>query len=138
MTDRRTFLAGAGAGVLGLAAAAPVAQAAAGREAPGWLGLTTTHVAGTHGKGEALARLSPGDPLTLMREPRNAYDPRTVAVGTAAGERLGTVPRAEAKPLASLMDAGVPVRAEVRAVRRDGVRPDVTFEVAVALAPHGA
>jgi hypothetical protein len=47
-----------------------------------------------------------GAPLVLKREPANGYDELAIRVETAAGERIGWVPKKHNDVLARLMDAG--------------------------------
>ena len=57
-------------------------------------------------EGKALwDRMNPGDALTLVREPDNAYDPRAVRVDWQ-GHKLGYVPRKENEAVARQMDRG--------------------------------
>ena len=65
------------------------------REALEAAGLLVSHVAGALHRPEAVASddAAPGRPLTLRAEPDNPHDPHAVAVLTAAGERVGYVPR---------------------------------------------
>ena len=113
---RRTLLA-ALSGVLGMAA--PGARAREPAPTPtmqGWsLVLRETYVAGTpyYEAGRVGGDLRPGDALVLRREPDNAYDDLAIEVFTAAGPKLGYVPRADNEPFARLMDAGKAVTAEV-------------------------
>ena len=53
-----------------------------------------------------------GDPLTLVREPDNPYDPNAVRVEWR-GEKLGYVPRADNADLARHMDRGTKVEARI-------------------------
>lgn len=54
-----------------------------------------------------------GAALALRREPGRRFDPASVAVADAAGNRLGYLPPIAAGTLAALMDAGVPARARI-------------------------
>ena len=54
-----------------------------------------------------------GSPLTLRREPERRFDPASIAVLTPSGAKLGYLPPVRAEVLAALMDAGVPVGAQV-------------------------
>lgn len=129
--SRRNFLAAAsGAG----AAALAVGTQAAGAEARE-VALLSTYIAGIgrHCGSAVASRLEPGEPVTLRREPENDYDPRAVAVWTARGEKLGYVPRIDNQTLANLIDAGLPVRAEIRSVRRGGLRPEVLLDMRMTL-----
>lgn len=111
---RRSLLA-ALSGVVGLAAPAAAARAAAPAVREEELALAATYVAGTayYEADRVRAGLRPGDPLVLRREPDNPHDGLAIEVFTAAGVKLGYVPRADNQPFAMLMDAGKTVRAEV-------------------------
>jgi hypothetical protein len=64
------------------------------------------------------SEMKPGDPLTLVREPDNAYDPHAVRVEWR-GEKLGYVPRADNADLARLMDRGTKVEARISRLVED-------------------
>jgi hypothetical protein len=70
--------------------------------------LVRTHVNGTKHYDAPTCRdaLAPGARLTLRREPSNPYDDRAIEVLTAAGQKLGYVPRVRNRVLAQLLDAG--------------------------------
>lgn len=53
-----------------------------------------------------IARLMPGQGVTLQREPDNRYDPNAVAVVTLDGAPAGYLPKVLAACLAPQMDAG--------------------------------
>jgi hypothetical protein len=80
--------------------------------------LLRTRVNGEHyyEAGESLRTLAPGAPLTLRREPANAYDRRAIELFDAAGRKLGYVPRIDNPAVARMMDAGERMRARVTAV----------------------
>jgi hypothetical protein len=59
-----------------------------------------------------------GDPLVLLREPGNTYDPNAVRVEWH-GEKLGYVPRADNADLARHMDRGTKVEARVSRLVED-------------------
>lgn len=59
-----------------------------------------------------------GDPLTLVREPDNPYDPNAVRVEWR-GEKLGYVPRAENADVARHMDHGTKVEARISRLTED-------------------
>ena len=59
-----------------------------------------------------------GDPLTLVREPDNPYDPNAVRVEWG-GEKLGYVPRADNADLARHMDRGTKVEARISRLTQD-------------------
>lgn len=76
-----------------------------------------------------------GDPLTLVREPDNPYDPRAVRVEWR-GHKIGYVPRRENADVARLIDGGQAL--EARIVRLAEVRDPwsrVRFEILVPLRP---
>jgi hypothetical protein len=59
-----------------------------------------------------------GDPLALVREPDNTYDPNAVRVEWR-GEKLGYVPRADNADLARHMDRGTKVEARISRLAED-------------------
>jgi len=59
-----------------------------------------------------------GDPLTLVREPDNPYDPNAVRVEWR-GEKLGYVPRVDNADLARHMDRGTNVEARISRLTED-------------------
>lgn len=76
-----------------------------------------------------------GDPLQLVREPRNPHDANAVRIEWR-GEMLGYIPRRENADVARQMDLGAPVKARV--VRLTEARNPwhrVRFEVYVELRP---
>ena len=76
-----------------------------------------------------------GDPLRLVREPRNPHDANAVRIEWR-GEMLGYLPRRENADVARQMDLGAPVKARV--VRLTEARNPwhrVRFEVYVELRP---
>jgi hypothetical protein len=58
-----------------------------------------------------------GDPLTLVREPDNAYDPRAVRVEWQ-GHKLGYVPRKENEAVARQLDRGNKLEARIVQLRK--------------------
>lgn len=69
-------------------------------------------------QGEGLwPRLRPGQPLTLVREPHNPYDPRAVRVDWR-GRKLGYLPRHENTAVSQMLDRGVPLTARILRLRR--------------------
>ncbi|MES0872865.1 HIRAN domain-containing protein [Sinimarinibacterium thermocellulolyticum] len=69
--------------------------------------------------GERLwALMQPGDPLQLVREPTNPYDPRAVAVHFQ-GQRIGYLPRAENTAVAQMLDRGERLAAHIQALALD-------------------
>jgi hypothetical protein len=79
------------------------------------LALGAVAVVGTryHAAARVAATLLPDQSLLLRRDPSNRHDPFAVAVHTPAGEWLGFLPRAEARRIARLRDAGGQVLAEL-------------------------
>lgn len=59
-----------------------------------------------------------GDPLALVREPDNTYDPNAVRVEWR-GEKLGYVPHADNADLARHMDRGTKVEARISRLAED-------------------
>ncbi len=71
--------------------------------------LKECHVAGTVHVDDVLCKTESvgiGSALALKREPANDYDELAIRVETAAGERIGWVPKKHNDVLARLMDAG--------------------------------
>lgn len=69
--------------------------------------------------GEALWQdMQVGDELALVREPENPHDPNAVRVEWR-GHKLGYLPRAENRAVATEMDRGAPVVARIAALVRD-------------------
>ncbi|NWG29912.1 MAG: HIRAN domain-containing protein [Rhodocyclaceae bacterium] len=62
-------------------------------------------------------RLHVGDPLALVREPDNPYDPRAVRVEWQ-GRMLGYLPRAENEAVAAALDRGERVEGRIAALVR--------------------
>ncbi len=56
------------------------------------------------GRQAVVARMRPGDPVTLRREPDNPYDRNAVRVENAAGEQAGFLDRRLAADLAPRLD----------------------------------
>ena len=72
-----------------------------------------------------------GDPLHLVREPHNPYDPNAVRIEWR-GLKLGYVPRRENGALAWAMDHGEPVAARISVLREHrNTRKRLEFEVYV-------
>jgi hypothetical protein len=73
----------------------------------------------------------PGQPVRLVREPDNPYDPNAVAVYDATGEHMAAyVNRQKAKMLAKLIDSA----AEIEAISIRGTRPGVACDQIAILA----
>lgn len=131
-TSRRTFLALAGAGTVGLSTGIAEAAAVAGRTLP----LLSTYVAGSdrYAAPALLGQLERGATLTLKREPGNGYDPRAVSIWTVDGQqKLGYVPRIHNQALANLMDAGMTPHAEIGRIGGPAGRPDIAVSVSVVM-----
>lgn len=62
-------------------------------------------------------QLAIGQPLTLIREPDNRYDPRAVRVDWQ-GQTLGYLPRAENVAVAQMMDRGYHLSANITALQQ--------------------
>lgn len=66
-----------------------------------------------HGRGpDLLQQLQSGDPLQLVREPDNPYDPQAVRVDWQ-GRKLGYIPRIANPALACLLDTGQGLQARI-------------------------
>ena len=66
-----------------------------------------------------LPTLVAGEPLVLQREPLNPHDSLAIAVLTAAGGKLGYLPRRLNEIPATLMDSGHSLAAVITSVVRD-------------------
>jgi hypothetical protein len=64
-----------------------------------------------------LAECRPGDPLDLVRQPENPYDPLAVAIFTAGGTCIGYLSRDRAAWIAPKIDRGYLVLAIVERVK---------------------
>lgn len=124
-TTRRRLLCWLGAAPIGLAAAGR----AEARPARSPVKLLYTRVNGEHyyEARAALADLAVGAPVTLRREPTNAYDRRAVEVLDRAGRKLGYVARIDNSALARLIDAGE--RFEARVARLDPAALDIRLQI---------
>lgn len=67
-----------------------------------------------------VARLVPGQPLALMREPHNQYSATAIAITNQFGKQLGYVVDETSSDLATRIDAGVPVWARVKQLTGGG------------------
>jgi len=72
------------------------------------------------GRQAVVARLSPGTPLRLERQPTNEYDPNACALFDPLGDQVGFLNRTLAAELAPVMDGGVEYDAEVADVTGGG------------------
>ena len=71
--------------------------------------LFDTYIAGTthiEGMEELEPYIHIDDRLDFFREPDNRYDPEAIVIKTAAGAKIGYVPRQDNVIFARLMDAG--------------------------------
>ncbi|MBE0475804.1 MAG: single-stranded-DNA-specific exonuclease RecJ [Coriobacteriia bacterium] len=68
------------------------------------------------GRQDVVARLRPGTPLRLDRQPDNSHDPNACALFDAAGDQVGFLNRHLAAALAPVLDAGVEYDVEVTEV----------------------
>ena len=71
----------------------------------------TTHVRNVEKRTE---RLSPGDTLTLLRDPDNEYDPQAIGVFVNGNVRVGWIPQDRNDVISRLMDAGKVVYAKLQ------------------------
>jgi hypothetical protein len=110
--NRRTFLQSVLAGLAAIGLHRPGKSAAAIRPVP----LFACHVAGFqyyHGP-RLIGKLRPGEQLALVREPANPHDEMAIAVYTAAGRKLGYIPRFINEIPARHMDEGRKLAALVK------------------------
>ena len=82
------------------------------------------------GRQDIIARLAPGTPLRLVRQPENEFDRNACAVYDAAGDQVGFFNRRLAAALAPVLDAGVAFDVEVADVT--GGEPDTNVTDRVA------
>lgn len=127
---RRTFLQSLAALVGGFAL--PGAACASRKT---WKTLQTSPVAGfQYHNGEALwPQLACGQPITLMREADNHYDPRAVRVDWQ-GQKLGYLPRQDNAAVSQLMDRGERLEAVIAGLENSSnpwgrVRVEVRWRV---------
>jgi hypothetical protein len=111
--NRRLFITRI-AELLGIGLAAPAARA----ETAPLVELQRSPVAGfQYHQGEALwPLLAVGATLALVREPKNAYDPRAVRIDWQ-GQKLGYLPRIDNAAASHLLDSGCMVTAEIVALQ---------------------
>ena len=76
---------------------------------------------------ESMATLAVGAPITLRREPDNAYDRRAIEVMDNDGRKLGYVARIDNSAVARMMDAGE--RFTARVSRIDPWSADIRLEI---------
>jgi single-stranded-DNA-specific exonuclease len=65
------------------------------------------------GRQDLVARLTPGTPLRVVRQPENPHDPNAIALHEAHGGQVGFLNRRLAGVLAPVIDAGVEYDVEV-------------------------
>ena len=58
------------------------------------------------GAEELVNQLTPGEKITLLREPENRFDHRAIMALDSKGRKLGYIPRSENRIMSALMDAG--------------------------------
>ncbi len=77
--------------------------------------LLKSNVAGfRYYRGESVwAKIKPGDPVILKREPRNPYDRKAIALYWY-DHKLGYIPRIENSVIANLLDQGASLTAFIR------------------------
>jgi len=111
--NRRTFLT-----TLLIATAAPSLVPAAIELRPRPLLLQESPLAGFqyHQGRRIWSRLSEGDPLRLVREPGNRFDPRAVALYWRE-HKLGYLPRRENVTVAQMLDRGQALAARIVRLR---------------------
>jgi len=68
-----------------------------------------------------LAACQPGDPLRLVREPKNPHDQNAIAIVTGRGIRAGYLSRQLAQVHAGKMDRGAEPRAIVERIKGAGL-----------------
>lgn len=83
------------------------------KETPVQTKLTTLKVAGLQYAECANRHFVPKEPLRLQREADNLYDKYAVAVYRGE-KKVGYIPKANSRIIASLIDSGVSLNAEVR------------------------
>ncbi|MCL4516917.1 MAG: single-stranded-DNA-specific exonuclease RecJ, partial [Firmicutes bacterium] len=74
------------------------------------------------GRQEEIRRISPAQPLFLIREPENIYDPNAVKVLEPGGATIGYLKADLARHLAAVMDRGMDYQARVALVTGGGDR----------------
>ena len=80
-----------------------------------------------------LSEIQEGDRVTLLREPKNAYDELAILVKNEKKHKLGYVPRVKNDAVARLMDAGKLLYGVVTRLRGpdDGEFPWRAIEIAI-------
>jgi glycerol-3-phosphate O-acyltransferase len=130
---RRNFMIG-----LGGAAIAGLPTAVLGGRAPDRLGrsqkrtLLSTYVTNVDDVlGREAIPVEAAAPVRLRRIPDRNYDPQSIAVETVGGVQLGYVPTNMGRILAPMLDAGLPLKAQVIGTRSIP-RPTIKIEIAIA------
>lgn len=79
------------------------------------------------------AKIQPGDPLALVREPENENDPKAISLHWH-GHRIGYIPRRHNLVLTNMLDRNVPLSAEIKGIDGEGVSWErVVVEVGMVL-----
>ena len=71
--------------------------------------------------------LKEGDKVQLVREPDNSYDSKAIRVSNEKGEKMGYIPKEMNKDLSKVMDAGIPVIAEIGSLYYDKIVLDISM-----------
>ena len=101
--------------------------------------LLDSWVAGTpyYAAWDCRATLAVGQALELRREPANAFDPLAVEILTAAGAKLGYVPKASNPGIARRLDAETPLSCQLTALEITDDYLDIGFQI-LSLLPGDA
>lgn len=76
---------------------------------------------------DLIRRMSPGDTLTIAREPGNKYDPQAIAI-LYRDRKIGFVPREKNEVISRLLDAGAAeLKAEIIKVNKDATPWDAVY-----------
>lgn len=78
------------------------------------VGVTFANPDGTS-RQEIISKMQKGNPVSLVREPNNLYDPNAIAVYFGE-EQVGYIARGEAELLSQLMDLGGSLIAKAEAI----------------------
>ena len=116
-------------------AALGLAQPAIALAKPAWKVLQVSPLAGfQYHRGEMLwPQLAPGQPLALVRETENPYDPRAVRVDWN-GFKLGYIPRADNAAISQLLDRGEALEASIHELKEsfnpwERMKVEVTWRI---------
>ncbi len=90
------------------------------------------------GRQEAVARLAPGTPLRVVRQPDNPHDANAIALHDAHGAQIGYFNRRLAGALAPVIDAGVEYDVEVADVTGGDGRRSYGVNVLVTRRPDAS